>query len=118
MKWLISQIKFFFIMLAVNLIGVFIVGLILRVDGIEGFGKLLPLAGFLDFILAYFCLKGNFGNKSDPHLHLVAQSLSINKQKVIDDRVTSTDKSFRMFLTLVITGALLIVVAGVLKIKI
>lgn len=118
MKWLISQIKFFFIMLAVNLIGIFIVGLIVRVDGIEGFGKLLPLAGFLDFIFAYFCLKGNFGMKSEPHLHLVAQSLSINKQKVLDDRVSSTDKSFRMFLNLVIIGALFIVLAGVLKIKI
>jgi len=118
MKWFISQIKFFFIMLAVNLIGILIVGLIVRVNGIEGFGKLLPLAGFLDFILAYFCLKGNFGNKSEPHLHLMAQSLSLNKQKVIDDRVSSTDKSFRMFLNLVIIGALFIVVAGVLKIKV
>jgi len=118
MKWLISQMKFFFIILAINLIGILIVGLIVRVDGIEGFGKLLPLAGFLDFIFAYFCLKGNFGMKSEPHLHLVAQSLSINKQKVLDDRVSSTDKSFRMFLNLVIIGALFIIAAGVLKIKI
>lgn len=109
MIWIRKQITAIIIIILFDLVGVLIAGLIFRASNFKDFNDLVPFAAFTNFILGYFALKGNLSQRYSVKHNIVANSLAINKQKLVEDGISSTDKSFRTFLHFMITGGFLLV---------
>lgn len=109
MIWVKKQVIAIIMIILFDLVGVLIAGLIFRASNFKEFNDLVPFAAFINFILGYFALKGNLSQRSSVKHNIVANSLAIDTQKLVEDGIRSTDKSFRTFLHLMITGGFLLV---------
>ncbi len=109
MIWVKKQVAAIFIIILFDLVGVLIAGFIFRANNFREFNDLVPFAAFINFILGYFTLKGNLASRSNLNYNIVAKSVATDRLKLAENGVKSTDKSFRTFLHLMITGGFLLV---------
>lgn len=111
MRQVIKFFKTIGIILIIDLVIIFIIGYLRKVS-INGYKNLLLLFGGINLALGLMSIIGNGKNRSNPSYVNILSTFGGNRQKLTEQELESTDKSFKFLIYMGLSGMILILLTN------